>query len=217
MNFREGIRRLALLAGCFGVIGGAFGSYLELKPANKQKASHDRFERLAASDVVQKERKCRLLGYESGCSQIELPPNATLVAPKSKYTIEDAPKKNADPYAATAEPKGWEPVPQQKDDFADIAKPLPSNIPKKFNLEYAVPIASEINTDEIKTINWGMGKNYDIESLEIEDGTTIYPTALPSRWIYLFAVILPVIGFALPWGLIRSVQWVATGFLVNQQ
>jgi hypothetical protein len=200
MNFKEGIRRLALLAGCFGAIGGAIGSYLELKPANKQKAAHDRFERLATSDVVQKERKCRLLGDEPGCSQIELPPNATLVAPESGK------KKNTDPNAATAEP----------DDFADIAKPLPSNIPKKFNLEYVVPIPSEINTDVIKTINWGMGKNYDVESLEIEDGTTISRTALPSRWIYLFAAILPVIGFALPWGLIRSVQWVATGFLVNQ-
>ena len=68
MNFKEGTRRLALLVGGFGVIGGCFGSYLELKSALQQRAMHNTFERLAASDDVTKERKCRLLGSASGCS-----------------------------------------------------------------------------------------------------------------------------------------------------
>jgi hypothetical protein len=134
MNFKEGTRRFALLVGCLGSIAGGFGSYLEMKPAIKQKAAHDRFERLATSDVVQKERKCRLLGHESGCSN--------------------------------ADPSGWEVVDvspisakaKQEDDFADIAKPLPSNVPRKFDMKDAIPIPSEINTDEIQTINWGIGK-----------------------------------------------------------
>jgi hypothetical protein len=223
MNFKEGMRRLALLAGCFGAIGGAFGSYLELKPASKQKSAHDRFERLATSDLVQKERKCRLLGYESGCSQIELPAGASLVAPngsKDDWFAKNAPKKTDDPYADIAEPTHaktpkkskpdpWEVVDvrpinaeaKKGDDFADIAKPFPSTL----------------NKDEIKAINWGIGKGYAVESIETADGNILQPTPLPSRWVYLLAVILPSAGFLLPWGLIRSVQWVTTGFLIKNQ
>lgn len=197
MNFREGIRRLALLVGCFGAITAGFGSYLQLKPVMKQRVDHDRFARLVSSDDVQKERKCRLLGYTPLCSQIQLPANATLVAPD--------------------EPKGWEPVAKQEDDFAAIAKPLPSNVPMKFNMEYAVPIPSELNSGEIKTINWSMGKNYTVESIETEDGAILHPTSLPSRWIYLLIVILPLAGFVLAWGLIRFVHWVGAGFLVKQE
>jgi hypothetical protein len=225
MNFKEGTRRFALLVGCLGSIAGGFGSYMEMKPAIKQKAIHDRFERLATSNDVQKERKCRLLGHESGCSQIEFRENTTLIVPdhaKEDWFAKNAPKKSADPYAATAEPlpskvsnksstdqSGWEVVDvspvsakaNQEDDLADIARPFPSLL----------------NKDEIKIINWGEGKDYLVESIETEDGNTLHPTSLPSRWVYLLAVILPLVGFLLPWGLIRSIQWVATGFLVNQE
>jgi len=57
MNLREGTRRLALLLGAVGAIAGGFASYVELQATLEQRASHNRFEQLAASDVVEKERK----------------------------------------------------------------------------------------------------------------------------------------------------------------
>ena len=57
MNLREGTRRLALLLGVAGLIFGGFVSYMELQSVQDQRARHNRFEQLVASDVVQQERK----------------------------------------------------------------------------------------------------------------------------------------------------------------
>ena len=57
MNLREGTRRLGLLLGVVGAILGGYVSYLELDSVIAQRAQHNRFERLATSDVVQQERK----------------------------------------------------------------------------------------------------------------------------------------------------------------
>jgi hypothetical protein len=63
MNLREGTRRLALLLGVVGAICGGFASYLELQEVLSQKARHNKFEQLTASDVVRQERK-RILDAE---------------------------------------------------------------------------------------------------------------------------------------------------------
>jgi hypothetical protein len=70
VNLREGTRRLALLLGVVGAILGGFASYLELQTVLNQRARHNKFEQLAASDVVKHERKCRLAGILSGCSDL---------------------------------------------------------------------------------------------------------------------------------------------------
>jgi hypothetical protein len=57
MNLKEGTRRLALLLGAVGAILGGFASYMELQTTLKQRASYIKFERFAASDVVQQERR----------------------------------------------------------------------------------------------------------------------------------------------------------------
>jgi|GEM_PF-1357601 len=263
MNLKEGTRRLALLLGVAGMIGGGFVSYVELQAVLSQRARHNRFEQLAHSYDILKERKCRLLGYDSGCFRIKLPPGATLVEqapndwqtvpsgasqqmppqndewsqyevtppvrtrnskpapsakvylndngspissapssetptakamhspPKPKYTIEDSP----DPYAATAEPS--------------------SGVPTKFSSEAVTPLASEVNMDGIKTINWSQGMDYRVESIETEDGQTLYPTPAPSRWLYLLIALLPALGFLVPWGAVRGIGWVGAGFVAG--
>ena len=206
MNLKEGTRRLALFLGAVGVIFGGFASYLELQSVLNQRERHAKFELLANSDNAQKERKCRLLGYASGCFQIKLPPGATLVEQDQNKQedrfVKNAPKKNADPYAATAEPSET------------------NGVPAKFSaaeMEDAVPLPSEVNAGGIKTINWAKGWAYTVESIETEDGQTLYPTPAPNRWLYLLAAICPVLGFALPWGLIWAVGWVGAGFLATSR
>jgi hypothetical protein len=165
MNLREGTRRLALLLGAVGAILGGFVSYLELQTVLSQRSQHNKFEQLTASDVVTQERKCRLLGYYSGCSELPpLPQGYTLDKPK--YTIE--------------EPDGR-------------------------------PGASELSKGDIKTIQWT--KKYDVESIVTEDGQTLYPTPAPSVWLYLLVALFPVLGFLIPWGAIRAIEWVVAGFV----
>lgn len=57
MNLKEGTRRLAMLLGVAGAIFGGVVSYVELQSALEQRANHSKWVRLAASDVVQQERK----------------------------------------------------------------------------------------------------------------------------------------------------------------
>ena len=80
MNFREGTRRLALLLGVLGTIAGGFASYLELQSVLSQRARHNKFEQLAASDVVQRE-----------CKNIQAQPNGWQIVPDDKLA------KNAGP------------------------------------------------------------------------------------------------------------------------
>lgn len=59
MSSKEGVWRLTLLVGLLGVILGGFVSYQEWKLIATQKANHKRFEELANSEVVQRERNRR--------------------------------------------------------------------------------------------------------------------------------------------------------------
>jgi hypothetical protein len=65
----------------------------------------------------------------------------------------------------------------------------------------------------VKAIHWT--QNLGVASIETDDGKTLYPTPAPNRWLYLLAAICPLLGFALPWGLIRAVGWVGAGFFAS--
>jgi len=209
MNLREGTRRLALLLGAVGAILGGFASYAELQSVLNQRERHVKFELLANSDHAQKERKCRLLGYASGCFQIKLPPGATLVEQDQKKQTPTKFDPNApytavpdDPYAATAEPSKT------------------NGVPTKFSateMEDAVPLPSEVNAGGIKTIYWAKGWAYTIESIEIDDGQTLYPTPAPSAWLCLLIALFPAIGFFIPWGAVRAIGWVGAGFVASSK
>ncbi|MGI9070872.1 MAG: hypothetical protein ACR2JB_06000 [Bryobacteraceae bacterium] len=140
MNFREGMRRLALLTGGLGALLGAGASFLALRDALERRTRSKAFDSLAASAIVQQERQW---------ISIHRPP------------------------------AGYEPT------------------------------SSDVNKRGIKTIHWG--KNLTIESIDTEYGT-LYNTSAPSPWMYLSAVIWPVLGFLVPWGAIRAITWVVVGF-----
>ena len=153
MNLHEGTRRLALLLGVVGALLGGYVSYLELQTVLDQRASHNRFEQLAASDAVKQAKPDWFVKHE----------------PKPHGPWED--------YVVT-DPNGTAP--------------------------------SEVDKDGIKKIHWS--KNYGVESIETENGQIIIPTPAPAAWQYLFVAICPIIGFFIPWGSIRAIGWVVTGF-----
>lgn len=59
MSSKEGVRRLALLLGLLGVILGGLVSYQEWNLVVTQRTNHKKFEDLANSEVVQRERNRR--------------------------------------------------------------------------------------------------------------------------------------------------------------
>ena len=225
MNLREGTRRLALLLGVVGAILGGFASYVELQTTLAQRTRHNRFEQLAASEVVQHERKCRQAGILSGCpdnisdlvfvpkSQIkglpagaELRPISGLPLQKPQRTFQIDPKTGERIQAApdftpdTSQKHGpWE-------IFAD--KGTSGAV---LDMSKSIPIPSVVMKNGIKAVNWN--HDYGVESIETEDGQTLYSTLAPSAWLYLLIVLFPVLGFFIPWGTIRALGWVGAGFV----
>jgi len=229
MNLREGTRRLALLLGVVGAILGGFASYTELQTVLSQRARHNKFGQLAVSDVVQWERKCLLAAMTGGCS--DDPYAATAI---------QAPA--GDPYAATAElsgrpqkvkqtlhdPKFYElpSAEQQKvlatldPDYAQLSIQAQVEVLQIGRQKYGgsaagatAPVPPEVDKSGIKAINWS--QDFAVESIETQDGQTLYPTPAPSAWLYLLIALFPVLGFFIPWGAVLAIGWVGAGFVAS--
>jgi hypothetical protein len=189
MNFREGTRRLGMLLGAFGVILGGVVSFLILQPAMEQRARHNKFEQLAASDVVQQERKSKAISVLRGLTEDRQRDILARLAPDVKKDI--LAKFSAQPLVpaplAPDLPPGF--IPYQ---------PMPADSP------------SEPNWGGIKIIHWT--NDIDVESIEMSDGQYLFPTPAPAAKTYFLAALLPVLGFFIPWGLVNAIGWVGAGF-----
>jgi hypothetical protein len=76
-------------------------------------------------------------------------------------------------------------------------------------------VATEVHEQGIKTIHWT--GDYRVASIETEDGQTLYPTSTPPTRTYLLIVLLPIIGFFVPWGAVRAIGWVGAGYKGSPQ
>jgi hypothetical protein len=68
-----------------------------------------------------------------------------------------------------------------------------------------------VNKGGIKAIHWT--KTLGVESIETDDGQTLYLTRAPSAWRYLLIALFPALGFFIPWGAVRAIGWVGAGFV----
>lgn len=75
------------------------------------------------------------------------------------------------------------------------------------------PPPTEVNAGGIKVIHWT--RNYGVESLETEDGKTIYPTPEPSYWAYFLIAMCPIVGYFLPYAGVRILSGEETLFSPN--
>ena len=226
MDFKEGMRRLALLIGVLGSAFGCFASYLVLRGALELRARHKAFELLATSDVVQEARLSWLLaklppGYTPASSEANKSDSNTTHGPWEKYQQKDvatawksfsperreellgkmSPEQKSKLRAMIEQWKQQE----EKDPYAESAEPVEED---PF-AAIAKPI-SEVNKGRIKTIHWT--QDLVVESIETMDGATLYPTAATTLWPYLLAILVPVFGFVIPWGSVRALAWVGAGF-----
>jgi len=194
MNLREGTRRLALLLGVVGAIGGCFVSCLELQQVLPQRALHNRFEQLAASDIVTMERK-----------RIQARPDF-IPDPPPGFTLDKA--TQVSPGVVL------KPIPQHGRAKLSDAQPVDPNdwqtVQPQVDWSTFIHIPSEVNKGGVGTINWGT--NYAVASIVTEDGQTLSPTPSPAAWQYLFIVLCPIFGFLIPWGAVRAIGWVGAGF-----
>jgi hypothetical protein len=242
MNLREGTRRLALLLGVAGLVFGGFVSYMELQSVQDQRARHNRFEQLAASDVVQQERKILKAwkpvpetapDFLAGAKPVLLDfsrakpiPGRDKTPPAShQQKIEGLPpgaivRPMGDtglPAGAIVKPIAQHPAGEDLPPGATVASVPQTATPQQPQADpYAaitIPIPSDVNGGGIETINWS--HNYGVASIKTEDGQTLYPTVAPSAWLYLLILLLPLLGFIIPWGTVRAIGWVGAGFVAG--
>jgi len=218
VNLREGTRRLALLLGVAGAILGGFASYLELQSIREQRASHNRFERLAASDVVKKEQDLWPLRLRY---TPEMATEAFLKLPESQQRDVFSQLNQEEESDLVAKLK-CEPPPPNSPAIATVVgnllevpshpgyKLVVQDDPYACSAESSDPPPSTVNESGIKTVHWT--KKLDVESIETDDGQTIYPTSAPPAWMYFLIALFPVLGFIIPWGAVRAIGWVGTGF-----
>ena len=68
----------------------------------------------------------------------------------------------------------------------------------------------------IKEVVWDSERVWNdptgIYSIETDGGQNLYPTAAPAVWEYLLVALFPLLGFFIPWGVVRAIGWVGAGF-----
>lgn len=69
----------------------------------------------------------------------------------------------------------------------------------------------EIGKGGIKTVHWTTDSA--IAFIVTDDGNFVFPAPAPSVWEYLAVALLPVLGFLIPWAVIRAIGWVGAGFV----
>lgn len=81
----------------------------------------------------------------------------------------------------------------------------------------AVPKPWEIHDAEQalpKTRSWeDVPYDWRISGIKTPAGQIVYPTPEPGMGAYFLIVILPFLGFFLPWCSVRSIGWVSAGFI----
>ncbi len=225
------MQRLAVFAGVLGAIAAGVASYAELQAVLHQTQRHKTFESLVNSQTVKQERKSwpLTLAYtpERAIQTFRrLPENAQRDAfggLTGEQRLDLLAKLKCEPLLPGSR------VAPDSSDRAGSYDAILRNLSQVYAIfppgaameddpfacmpDSGDPPASTVDRDGIKTIHWT--KDLEVESIDTPNGNSIYPTPPPSRWLYLLVATLPLFGFVLPWGLVRSIGWVATGFVAG--
>ena len=211
MNRKVGIQRLAMLLGIIGAICGALAAFVEFRPLREQTVRHYRFEKLANSQAVQDSRNCwKGVLTERGCNEEKtgpwgaihqigaIPaPMAWSVAFPNSQAIELSDGLIRDfPLSMTQEQ--IESV-LRKDFPSGAAGDRRQQLTKGPLEEFPLSI---VDRGEIGVVRWNA--NLGIASIETREGQILYPTPLPPWWAYTSIVLLPILGFFVPWGAVRA-------------
>ena len=226
MNVREGMRRLGILLGaCGGILGGCL-AYSDARATWDNHTAYRKFASLMASPTVQKVAEA---ARDDADSRIrETTSQTTSHAYHSKFggiPVEQAPAKR-DQFGG---------IPVEDDPFAKYQKPLnPAETTDPFYAKYREPLGTAVQTvpdysdlgsqptgwvavnlDGIKTA--AVDKAGLVSSIELSTGELVQRVDPPALKAYLIPLLYPVLGFLLPWGGIRVLTWVGSGFVAPRQ
>lgn len=184
MNLREGMRRVGIVLGVLGfLVGGTIG-YLRLRKAWR---NHTRFERLCSLPIMG--------GVRTAIKEGHAPPPKTLPA---------------DVWDRTLDELGIGRVP-----IARKAAWFEKHVPglDDPNIEWTVDVRG---VDGVQTVD--ADKSGVITAIQLSSGEWVHkePQTLRAHLAFfgglLLLLLYPLIGFLIPWGAIRTLAWVVSGF-----
>jgi hypothetical protein len=203
MNFREGFRRTGILLGILGACAGAVLTYATAPPAWRAWREHKKFESLLTTTTVRKATGASWFARHS--------------PGKDKWkSCDDEPNgkwpqgyKTMGPcYETSAADKGrlhW------TDDGVG-ATVWNGETTVMLRLESFAP---QPNPDGIANIRYDA--NGSVTLLELATGDVLVKTPSPPYFVEtLVPFSFPIIGFLLPWGVMKSISWVASGFTTSK-
>jgi hypothetical protein len=229
MNFKEGMRRVGIVLGLLGgITGGVFG-YSELQNAW---GLHTRFKRLQAlpvmHDVATAIKAYReFTNIKPSQGQIDLPAglvpkDSKTAASQTNWLAANAPKTAGQlehgPWELDYDhsPAGWYAIDPRTGERVYGFEARKSDVSDKMADPDAEITVDAKSLDGIKVVN--ADKNRAISSIELTTGERISrePDTFKAYLALAAPLILPfcypVIGFLVPWGTIRALVWVGSGF-----
>jgi len=229
------MRRLGILLGVSGgILGGCLG-YGDVKATWDRHTASRKFESLMASPTMQKVAKAAR-DYQKGPwakyrETEKLPGDLTYdannqIREKTIPTFEEFKKQQAATAHGPTDKFGGIPVdedtgPVRKADAWDKAAKnedwkiwtrdgeAPATLPRDF-FDKPGAILVSVGLDGIKQV--GVDKAGLVFSIETSTGAWVDRTEAPALKAYLIPILYPIIGFLLPWGGIRVLTWVGSGF-----
>jgi hypothetical protein len=103
--------------------------------------------------------------------------------------------------------------------FAALLTTPPAHVripPDTSGRSLTVDFQSDPDNRGISTIDYSrsaVDQPFEIDSFEKASGEHIRKTDFPPFSDYLFVAVIPMLGFLVPWGLMKALAWVGAGFL----
>jgi hypothetical protein len=186
MNAKEGMRRLGIFLGvCGGILGGFLG-YSNAKATWDSHIAVRKFESLMATPTMRKVAKAAR-DYQHDNPQGKTNGDRGDWFERNKPDALD--EKHGESGEVRADP--WE----------EAAKEYERDLRG---------IVVAVNLAGIKQVT--VNKTGLISSIELPTGAVIQRVDPPALRAYLIPLLYPVLGFLLPWGGIRVITWVGSGF-----
>jgi hypothetical protein len=206
MNLKEGMRRTSIVLGMLGACAGCVLAYADASPLWQTWREYKRFQALLATPTARRASGADWIKKHSPGADKWCDVDPSVPKPPPGYKI-------VDPcYETNAGDKGklhWIEVKPWERDWSKEQVPVRGQIVEVvFRLESFEPDA---NRDGIDAIHYA--SDGTVTSLQLATGEKIERPQSPSFLRAFFVPLLfPLVGFVLPWGAVKIIAWVATGF-----
>jgi hypothetical protein len=192
MNFREGMRRIGRTVGVLGALLTGYVAFWAFSDLTVQRSAQAEFQSLLSLPRTQEIAR-RISTDKIVDTYIELPPQPPSL---KKFFVDPDFQKLG---------------PQEKKDFLSHLSDAELEQLKTQYQDLMVPGAAKSDNPPIKQIR--VNEKSEIEWFTLFDGKVVRRTSAPSGLLYLLYPPIVAAGFLLPWGVVRLVTWIFSGFL----